>query len=380
MFHFCVLIGTRPEAIKMAPVILEAKLRSDVIRTTVISTGQHTTMLEGALRGFDIVPDITLDIMRPGQSLAELTSQILVGLEEVFSELKPDVVAVHGDTTSALAGSMASFYCGIQVAHVEAGLRTGCLRSPFPEEYNRRLVGATAALHFAPTEVSVNNLLREGVLETDIFKTGNTVIDALLWSLDALERDASKNSQIQSSMLRLLNFDVQHHKFVLITAHRRDNWGEGIKNICQGIIYLSKANPNTMFVFAVHLNPKVGTVVESMLKDIFNVILIPPQDYLEFSWLMKKCCFVVTDSGGIQEEAPALGKPVLVIRDRSERPEAIAAGTAKLVPANSRVIAEEVQNLLDDEGAYNKMAAAINPFGDGTAARQIIEHLIVRYS
>lgn len=376
MRKVCVVIGTRPEAIKMAPVILELLKRPRDFDVTVCSTGQHTTMLDGALAAFGIRPDAELEVMKPGQSLAQLTSRLLLALDTYFEETQPDLVLVHGDTTSAMAGALAAFYRQIEVGHVEAGLRTQNLLSPFPEEYNRRSVAIATRYHFAPTRAARANLEREGVSPRDIIVTGNTVIDALQFTIRALSNRPEEIRKLKSELIPKLGFDPEAQAFVLITAHRRENFGAGLDNICQSILELAKANPNLRFVYPVHLNPKVKNTVESKLGRIANVALIEPQDYQCFAWLLHNCLLVLTDSGGIQEEAPALGKPVLVMRDTSERPEAIEAGTAKLVSTAPETIVREVQTLISNRCEYESMAHAINPFGDGKAAPRIVDHLL----
>jgi len=371
----CVVIGTRPEAIKMAPVVLALRAHPDDFAVTICSTGQHTTMLDGAMAAFGLKPDIELGVMRAGQSLAELTSRLLLALDAHFEATQPDLVLVHGDTTSAMAGALAAFYRQIEVGHVEAGLRTGNLLSPFPEEYNRRSVAIATQHHFAPTPAARANLEREGVAPDSIIVTGNTVIDALLFTIRALEGRPEEVAQLRARLLPQIGFDIEAQPFVLITAHRRENFGTGLDNICLSINELAKANPDLYFIYPVHLNPKVKDVVKQKLADVANVVLIPPQDYKDFAWLLRHCLLVLTDSGGIQEEAPALGKPVLVMRDTSERPEAIEAGTAKLVTTDPTIVISETQTLISDVMAFEAMALAVNPFGDGHAAERIVTYL-----
>ncbi|NVK33294.1 MAG: UDP-N-acetylglucosamine 2-epimerase (non-hydrolyzing) [Rhodobacteraceae bacterium] len=375
MKKVCVVIGTRPEAIKMAPVVLALREHPQDFDVSVCSTGQHTTMLDGAMSAFNLKADVELDVMKPGQSLAELTSRLLLALNTHFAATNPDLVLVHGDTTSAMTGALAAFYNLIEVAHVEAGLRTGNLLSPFPEEYNRRSVALAARYHFAPTVAANANLVREGIAAKDILVTGNTVIDALLLTIQSLEANPSEIQGLRDRLTPQIGFDIEKQPFILITAHRRENFGLGLDNICFSIRELATANPDLSFIYPVHLNPKVKDVVEEKLSSLENVNLIPPQDYKEFAWLLRHCHLVLTDSGGIQEEAPALGKPVLVMRDTSERPEAITAGTARLVGTSAETIIRETQKLIDDQAAYNQMARAVNPFGDGKAAIRIIECL-----
>lgn len=371
MQKICVVIGTRPEAIKMAPVILALKQRPEEFNLTVISTGQHKTMLHTALATFGLAPDFDLIVMKPGQTLAQLTSSILLALEKQFALISPDLVLVHGDTTSAMVGAMAAFYLQIDVGHVEAGLRTRNLKSPFPEEYNRRSVAIVSRYHFAPTSKARDNLILEGVEQGRIIVTGNTVIDALLITIENLEKNQHELKNISENLYRKLKFEITNNIYILITAHRRENLGVGLENICNSVRKLAFDNPNIYFVFPVHPNPNVLNIVEAKLKNIRNIVLIPPQEYKEFAWLLKNCKLVLTDSGGIQEEAPALGKPVLVMRDTSERPEAIEAGTAKLVNTEPENVISQTQRLLTDSSAYNEMARAINPYGDGKAADRI---------
>ena len=375
MKKVCVVIGTRPEAIKMAPVVLALRAQPDDFEVTICSTGQHATMLDGAMAAFDLKPDVELGVMKPGQSLAELTSRLLLALDAHFEATQPDLVLVHGDTTSAMVGAMVSFYRQIEVGHIEAGLRTGNLLSPFPEEYNRRSVAIATRHHFAPTPAARANLEREGVAPGSIVVTGNTVIDALLLTIRALEGRPEEVAQLRGRLLSKIGFDIEAQPFVLITAHRRENFGSGLDNICFSIHELAKTNPDLHFIYAVHLNPKVKDVVEHKLADVPNVVLIPPQDYKCFAWLLRHCRLVLTDSGGIQEEAPALGKPVLVMRDTSERPEAIEAGTAKLVTTDPLKVIRETQTLISDQTSFEEMARAVNPFGDGHAADRIATYL-----
>jgi len=371
----CIVIGTRPEAIKMAPVILELLKHPSDFDVTVCGTGQHTSMLDDALSVFDIRPDVEFKVMTPGQSLAQLTSRLLLVLDAYFEESKPDLVLVHGDTTSAMAGALAAFYRNIDVGHVEAGLRTQNLFSPFPEEYNRRSISIAARHNFAPTLVAKENLERDGVLTESIIVTGNTVIDALQFTIKTLLSNPDEIKKLKETLLPKLRFDPEKHAFILITAHRRENFGTGLDNICESICELAKVNRELYFVYPVHLNPKVKDIVESRLSKISNVVLLDPQDYQSFAWLLYNSLLVLTDSGGIQEEAPALGKPVLVMRDTSERPEAIVIGTAKLVTTEVETIVKEVQNLINNKAEYLRMAQAKNPYGDGNAAKRIAEYL-----
>ncbi len=359
----------------MAPVVKALRSSRVNFEVTICSTGQHATMLDGALSSFDLKPDVALEVMKPDQSLSGLTSRLLEALDAHFELSRPDLVLVHGDTTSAMAGAVAALYSGIDVGHVEAGLRTGNLLSPFPEEFNRRAVAIATKFHFAPTTLARTNLEREGIDPECIIVTGYTVIDALLLTIQRLEQSPRERSKMCNRLAQQVGFDFTSRRFVLITAHRRENFGAGLENICFSIRELAKANPDLYFVYPVHLNPKVKDVVEQKLADMPNVVLTSPQDYADFAWLMSKCFLVLTDSGGIQEEAPALGKPVLVMRDTSERPEAIQAGTAKLVTTDPLKVIYETQALISDRVAYDAMAQAVNPYGDGRAAERIVSYL-----
>ena len=371
----CTVFGTRPEAIKMAPVVLRLGRTADV-RTTVCITGQHRQMLDPVLELFNIQPDIDLDVMQNGQDLYDVTSRVLVGMRDAFSHLRPDVVLVHGDTTTCFASALAAFYAGIPIGHVEAGLRTGNLRAPFPEEANRSLVARLAQFHFAPTGSARTNLLREGVPEHSILVTGNTVIDALLSVRDtAVGFDTSHwERYFEPDLLRhLANSDLP---VVLITGHRRENFGRGFVDLCSAIRSLAIANPDCAFVYPVHLNPNVQRPVGALLAGVHNIHLVAPLDYLPFVYLMNRSRLVLTDSGGIQEEAPALGKPVLVMRDVTERPEAVTAGAVKLVGTNLELIVSSTQTLLHDEIAYQRMSKAVSPYGDGNASERIVAALL----
>lgn len=363
-FKVLLVFGTRPEAIKMAPVIKALKGAPE-IDVRVCVTAQHREMLDQVLSLFEIVPDHDLDLMKPGQGLFEITSGALVGLKEVFSKASPDLVLVHGDTTTTLSASLAAYYERIPVGHVEAGLRTGNIYSPWPEEVNRKVAGAITRLHFAPTEKSKQNLLAENTPEEHIFVTGNTVIDALFDVVKKLESDHRKSEQFDES----LGIDPSK-KMVLITGHRRESFGEGFRRICDALVELA-SREDVQIVYPVHLNPNVRGPVAERLGSLERVNLIPPQDYLPFVNLMRRAEIILTDSGGVQEEAPSLGKPVLVMRDTTERPEAIDAGTVRLVGTDSELIVEEVTNLLDDRDAYEIMSRAHNPYGDGQASDRI---------
>jgi UDP-N-acetylglucosamine 2-epimerase (non-hydrolysing) len=364
-----IVFGTRPEAIKMAPVVHELKKSLDV---KVCVTAQHRVMLDQVLNLFEIVPDYDLNIMKPEQDLFDVTSSVLQGMKFVLAEDKPDVVLVHGDTTTTMAASLAAFYLQIPVGHVEAGLRTHNIYSPFPEEINRQIASRVTAYHFAPTEQARQNLLAEQVADGKIIVTGNTVIDALL---SVVEK--AHTLPFSNELLKQLPFlaEGQTHRMVLVTGHRRENFGQGFVEICQALRSLAKMHPKVQIVYPVHLNPNVLGPVSRVLTDVDNVHLIEPQDYLPFVKMMDASYLILTDSGGIQEEAPSLGKPVLVMRNTTERPEAVEAGTVKLVGANRHKIVQSVDLLLTDRGAYKAMARAHNPYGDGHASRRIRKQL-----
>lgn len=363
------VFGTRPEAIKMAPLVLA--LENDArIEAKVCVTAQHREMLDQVLDLFQITPDYDLNIMKAGQDLYDITSKILLGLRDVLDEFKPDWVLVHGDTTTTFAASMAAFYKQIKVGHVEAGLRTGNLYSPWPEEANRTLTGVLTAKHFAPTQASAENLLREHVSKNAIFVTGNTVIDALL----QVKNNVLPKVDVQQQLTEKFA-DILDKPYVLITGHRRESFGGGFERICQSISSLASKYPDYYFVYPVHLNPNVQEPVKRLLADKSNVKLIDPQDYLPFVFLMNQAYLILTDSGGVQEEAPSLGKPVLVMRDTTERPEAVAAGTVKLVGTDSEKIIAAVSELIDNKETYTQMSFAHNPYGDGKACERIIEGL-----
>jgi UDP-N-acetylglucosamine 2-epimerase (non-hydrolysing) len=359
----------------MAPVILELQKYPTNFMVTVCSTGQHSVMLDSALNIFGIIPDANLSVMRSNQSLVELTSNLLISLDTFLGKLNPDIVLVHGDTTSAMVASLVAFYRHIKVGHVESGLRTHNLYSPFPEEFNRSSIGIVAKWHFAPTEAARINLKMEGISEKNIVVTGNTVIDALQLTIRNLKNSPEKIKVIRNQIKVMLGFDPETRAFILITAHRRENFGTGLENICLSISELAKNNPEINFVYPVHLNPKIKNIVENRLNSIPNVVLLEPLDYQSFTWLLSHCLLVLTDSGGIQEEAPSFGKPVLVMRDTSERPEAIEAGTARLVSTSPKDIVREVQNLINNQTEYERMAQASNPFGDGKASERIVNYL-----
>lgn len=364
------VFGTRPEAIKMAPLV-HALAQDEAFESRVCVTAQHREMLDQVLRLFEITPDYDLNIMKPGQGLSEITCRILEGLKGVLEEFKPDVVLVHGDTTTTLATSLAAFYQRIPVGHVEAGLRTGDLYSPWPEEANRKLTGHLAMYHFAPTENSRQNLLRESLPDNHIFVTGNTVIDALFWVRDRV----MSNAALQADLAQRYPYLDATKKLILVTGHRRESFGGGFERICSALAEIARTHPEVQVVYPVHLNPNVSEPVNRILKDIGNVMLIDPQDYLPFVYLMTKAYMILTDSGGIQEEAPSLGKPVLVMRDTTERPEAVDAGTVRLVGTDVVNIVDAVTRLLTDESEYHAMSRAHNPYGDGHACQRILEAL-----
>lgn len=376
------VFGTRPEAIKMAPLVKAFQAASDSFRTLVCVTGQHREMLDQVLHIFDIRPDYDLNIMKQGQDLYDVTSRVLLGLREVLKEARPDIVLVHGDTTTSTAAALAAFYAQIPVGHVEAGLRTHNIYSPWPEEMNRQLTGRMATWHFAPTPLSRQNLLAENVAEAQITVTGNTVIDALYWVVDKIKHDASLSQQLDAELQRA-GYDVQRladgRKLVLITGHRRENFGDGFIHMCTAIKDLTQRYPQVDFVYPMHLNPNVRKPIHEVfgqdLSGLGNMFFIEPLEYLSFVHLMEKSHIVLTDSGGIQEEAPGLGKPVLVMRDTTERPEALTAGTVKLVGTDYDKIVSAVSTLLDDEAAYQAMSRAVNPYGDGKACSRIVETL-----
>ncbi|MFS7219107.1 non-hydrolyzing UDP-N-acetylglucosamine 2-epimerase [Rahnella inusitata] len=364
------IFGTRPEAIKMAPLV-HALSQDAAFESRVCVTAQHREMLDQVLRLFEITPDYDLDIMKPGQGLTEITCRILAGLKPVLDDFKPDVVLVHGDTTTTLSASLAAFYHQIPVGHVEAGLRTGDLSSPWPEEANRLLTGHLATWHFAPTENARANLLKENIPGKGIYVTGNTVIDALLWVRDRFSGDTSLAQQLAASY-PFLDADK---KLILVTGHRRESFGDGFERICSALVDIARQHPDVQIVYPVHLNPNVSEPVNRILHGIDNIVLIDPQDYLPFVYLMDKAYLILTDSGGVQEEAPSLGKPVLVMRETTERPEAVNAKTVILVGTDPARIVEEVNRLLTDENEYNSMSRAHNPYGDGHACHHILEAL-----
>ena len=365
------VFGTRPEAIKMAPLV-QALNESAEIEARICVTAQHREMLDQVLDLFEITPEYDLDIMKPGQNLYDVTTNILMGLKPILEEFKPDVVLVHGDTSTTLSATLAAFYQQIPVGHVEAGLRTGNLNSPWPEEGNRKLTGAITKFHFAPTETSKQNLLNESVSADDILVTGNTVIDALLQVVDKVQND---QDLIDTLKFKFPQLD-ERKKLILVTGHRRESFGGGFERICEALAQIATNHPECQIVYPVHLNPNVREPVNRILANVDNVHLIEPLDYLPFVYLMNRSYLIVTDSGGVQEEAPSLGKPVLVMRDTTERPEAVDAGTVKLVGTDTNKIVEEVERLLADDEAYATMSRAHNPYGDGKACERIVNRLI----
>lgn len=376
------VFGTRPEAIKMAPLVKEFQMNSDKFETVVCVTGQHREMLDQVLSIFDIKPDYDLNIMKQGQDLYDVTARVLIGMRDVLKVVRPDVVLVHGDTTTSMAAALAAFYQQIPVGHVEAGLRTHNIYSPWPEEMNRLITGRIATYNFSPTKLSCQNLLNEGSPESSIVITGNTVIDALYWVVDKIKKDAILNNKLQNTLLAA-GYDVarlnEGKKLVLITGHRRENFGIGFVNMCKAIKDLTRKYPNVDFVYPMHLNPNVRKPIHEVfgddLSNLANMFFIEPLEYLSFVYLMEKSTIVLTDSGGIQEEAPGLGKPVLVMRDTTERPEAVDAGTVKLVGTDYEKIISEVSVLIDDNFVYEKMSQAVNPYGDGHACKRIVRFL-----
>lgn len=374
------VFGTRPEAIKMAPLVKEFQKYPDQFETIVCVTGQHRQMLDQVLELFEITPDYDLNIMKSGQDLYDVTARVLTGMRDVFEKVLPDVVLVHGDTTTSTAAALAAFYKQIPVGHVEAGLRTHNIYSPWPEEMNRQITGRIAAYNFAPTPLSRKNLLAENISEESVFITGNTVIDALQWVTRKLKSSDTMQSEL-SDFLQNAGYDVSRladgRRMVLITGHRRENFGDGFISMCSAIKTLNEKYPDVDFVYPMHLNPNVRKPIAEVFGDQppANMFFIEPLDYLPFVFLMEKSYLVLTDSGGIQEEAPGLGKPVLVMRDTTERPEALDAGTVKLVGTDFDRIVGEVSHLLDEQAYYNSMSKAVNPYGDGAACPRILEVL-----
>ena len=384
------VFGTRPEAIKMAPLVKEFHKYPAEFKTIVCVTGQHREMLDQVLRIFEIVPDYDLNIMRQGQDLYDVTARVLTGMRDVLKETNPDVVLVHGDTTTSTAAALAAFYQQIPVGHVEAGLRTHNIYSPWPEEMNRQITSRIATYHFAPTSLSKKNLLVESVQEEHIYVTGNTVIDALYMVVDKIKKDKELDDELEK-LLKQAGYDINRlvggKKLVLITGHRRENFGDGFIHMCTAIKDLTRKYPDVDFVYPMHLNPNVRKPIQEVFTGLGslslgegwgesgNMFFIEPLEYLSFVYLMEKSTIVLTDSGGIQEEAPGLGKPVLVMRDTTERPEALEAGTVKLVGTNYERIIREVSALIEEQSYYDRMSKAVNPYGDGNACKRIIETL-----
>ena len=382
MKKIMLVFGTRPEAIKMAPLVKEFQKRPNEFQTIVCVTGQHREMLDQVLHIFEITPDYDLNIMKQGQDLYDVTARVLLGMRDVLKEARPDVVLVHGDTTTSTAAALAAFYQQIPVGHVEAGLRTHNIYSPWPEEMNRQLTGRLATYHFAPTPLSRQNLLFEGIQESHITVTGNTVIDALYMVVDKIKRDKALDAELEK-LLKQSGYDVNRlndgKKLVLITGHRRENFGDGFISMCRAIKTLTEKYPEVDFVYPMHLNPNVRKPIHEVfgedLSGLGNMFFIEPLEYLSFVYLMEKSTIVLTDSGGIQEEAPGLGKPVLVMRDTTERPEALEAGTVKLVGTDYDKIIKEVSALIEDREYYDRMSKAVNPYGDGKACERIVQNL-----
>lgn len=377
------VFGTRPEAIKMSPLVEEFKKHKDKFQTIVCVTGQHREMLDQVLSLFDIIPDYDLNIMKQGQDLFDVTTLVLMGMREVLKEVQPDIVLVHGDTTTSMAVALAAFYQQILVAHIEAGLRTHNIYSPWPEELNRQITSRIATYHFSPTPLSKDNLLSEGIQEAQIIVTGNTVIDALFMVVDKIKNNYELDKKLHDT-LNVAGYEIERlengRKMVLITGHRRENFGKGFINICKAIKFLKDKYRDIDFVYPMHLNPNVREAIHKVfgenLANMGNMFFVEPLEYLSFVYLMEKSTLVLTDSGGIQEEAPGLGKPVLVMRDTTERPEALEAGTVKLVGTNYDKIVDEVSKLIDDQAYYENMSMAVNPYGDGNACKNILSFFI----
>jgi UDP-N-acetylglucosamine 2-epimerase (non-hydrolysing) len=366
------IFGTRPEAIKMAPVILEINKYPILFESKVCVTAQHREMLDQVLSLFEIKPDYDLNIMGNSQTLTDITCKVLYGLELIFKEYKPDIVLVHGDTTTTLAASLAAYYQKIEVCHIEAGLRTGNIYSPWPEEINRKITTAITKIHFAPTDQARLNLLKEGVYDCQIKVTGNTVIDALKSVVEKLNRDQYLREKMESKF----SFLHPNKRIILVTGHRRENFGVGLESICEALKIILESQNDVQIVYPVHLNPIVQEPVQRILSNVKNIYLIQPQEYLSFVYLLSISYFIITDSGGVQEEAPSLGKPVLVVRDTTERPESVQAGTVKLVGTNTSRIVEEANNILTNSLYYESMSKSTNPYGDGNSARYIIDSLL----
>ncbi|WP_303921606.1 non-hydrolyzing UDP-N-acetylglucosamine 2-epimerase [Draconibacterium sediminis] len=369
-----IIFGTRPEAIKMAPLVKEFEKHSDYFQSKVCVTAQHREMLDQVLDIFEIKPDYDLDIMKQGQDLFDISARVLLGIRTILQDFTPDIVFVHGDTSTSTFAALAAFYQQIPVAHIEAGLRTNNIYSPWPEEMNRQMTGRIASYHFCPTVFAKNNLLKENISDKNIVVTGNTVIDALFLVLDKIRKDRNKEISIERT-IRNKGYSISERKFLLVTGHRRENFGHGFINICEAIKEIALSNPDIDIVYPMHLNPNVRKPVTEILNNVGNVFLIEPLEYLTFVYLMSKSYFVITDSGGIQEEAPSLGKPVLVMRDTTERPEAIEAGTVILVGTDKEKIVLEAERLLKDSVHFDSMSELHNPYGDGKATEKIIEYI-----
>ncbi len=381
MKRILTIFGTRPEAIKMAPVVRELERRGGVLASITCVTAQHRQLLDQVLVDFELIADIDLDLMMPGQDLYDITSRVLIRLRDVLKQVKPDMVLVHGDTTTAMTAALAAFYQEIPVGHVEAGLRTFRMSAPFPEEMNRQVVGRLATLHFAPTVRNRENLLRENLPGDHIYVTGNTVIDALLYMKGRIQQDPVVHARVVEKLAELgLSPGVTNGEhLILVTGHRRENFGKGFDGICTALSDLTTCRNDVRIVFPVHLNPQVKSVVERRLGCHKKVQLVPPLDYETFIWMMQQSKLILTDSGGVQEEGPALGKPVLVMRDTTERPEGVDAGTVRLVGTEPEAIVDGVTHLLDDPAAYSAMACAVNPYGDGQAGKRICDAIEVYF-
>ena len=369
MKKILIVFGTRPEAIKMAPLVKEFKKHQTLFNTKVCVTAQHREMLDQVLDFFDISSDYDLNLMKPGQNLYGLTADIITNMKSVLEDFQPEYVFVHGDTTTTMAGSIAAFYSGAKVCHIEAGLRTYNKLSPFPEEINRQITGRVCDYHFAPTKTSKKNLLKENINEKSICVTGNTVIDALLDSLEVV-------AQKPSAFIRKLSQNFGNKEMILVTGHRRENHGQGFIQICEALKEIALNDPNRLIIYPVHLNPKVQKPVKRILKDIANILLIDPLAYQDFIWMMNRAKIIITDSGGVQEEAPSLGRPVLVMRDTTERPEAVEAGTVILVGTDKDLIVKEALGLLNNKKRFETMSKLHNPYGDGKACKRIVDFIV----
>ena len=368
MKKILIIFGTRPEAIKMAPLVKEFQKNSEVFDTKVCVTAQHREMLDQVLEFFEITPDYDLNLMKPGQNLYRITATIIESLKPILEEFNPDYVLVHGDTTTTMAGSIASFYSGAKVCHVEAGLRTNNKLSPFPEEINRQITGRICDYHFAPTQTSKSNLIKENISQDSILVTGNTVIDALIKSVEKVNKNPSQ-------LIQDLSKKIGNQDLILVTGHRRENHGEGFNRICKALKQIAEDNSSRIIIYPVHLNPKVKEPVNRILSSVENIILIDPLAYQDFIWLMNRSKIIITDSGGVQEEAPSLGKPVLLMRDTTERPEAVEAGTVILVGTNEDLIVSKALDLLRNKEKFERMSKLHNPYGDGLASKRIVNFI-----